>query len=952
MSPMSDPAVPPVATPSLPPTIPLDNIQAGIFDPTALAVETHVFLAMTSGASGRAFLRSIISHITTEAQVAPGDGALGQVRVNLGITSPGLIMLGVDPSVVSSFPEEFRDGMAARAAILGDNGASAPSEWDPTFRPAADGGPTFHLWLMVQGPDAASRDAELAALAALAASHAVVQIGLEEGAQLGPELAPAKEHFGFNDNLSQPGIEGVGQPVHPGQGTLQPDGTWTPIPVGCFLLGYPNGYGDPPSHPTDEALRQDSTFMVFRKLSQDVASFRGAVKETAGLLGLDEERCAAKFVGRWRSGAPLEITPDHDDPSIVDAPETANAFSYDAAPFSDCDGVRVPRLAHIRRVNPRDSLGSRSIIDPTNHRIIRRSAPYGPYLPESADGDDGQPRGLLFRAFNASILDQFEMIQSEWVNNANETNGLSTDRDPFVGSVEPMGPPARQLTASFTIPIPSADGSSFSCPTRHGLPQFVTVKGGAYFFVPSLSALAHLATDPAHAAVPSGGVPLDKSFVDVYRSIVAAPGNPPEAVLREQIGLVVGYQGHLVKLGNDLRASDSTKIFPTSIGVLLGTSADVREVFTRDDVFSVAGYGARLTDLTGPFLLGMDAGAQYDRESAIMRFVAPSSDLPALDQWLARFAASVVKDAAGAPGTTFDLVPLVADRVPVGFVGHYFGVPGPDDETLMTWLRAIGIYVFEWWSTLFPLPIKTFTTSITPTFEQYLDGLIDERSEAIAAGDPNVPDDVLTRLLDLPGVDSASHPRSLDRLGIRRNLAGFALGSSVALSTAIVSAVEYLLAPENLSALRTTRAAAKAGDRDLVGQCMLEAARLGQPSPPSVFRTALADHVLAAGTAREKLIPKGSIVVLNPAIAMTDPEAVADPMTFRPGRPLDTYMMFGEGKHTCFGTAIGMMILTSVGSALFSLDGLHQVSPVANGTAFPSSGYPATYLLSTAAAAP
>ena len=263
----------------------------------------------------------------------------------------------------------------------------------------------------------------------------------------------------------------------------------------------------------------------------------------------------------------------------------------------------------------------------------------------------------------------------------------------------------------------------------------------------------------------------------------------------------------------------------------------------------------------------------------------------------------------------------------------------------MGWLRAIGIYVFEWWSAFYP-PIKDYTTSISPALEGYLDGLIRQRSVEIATG-VTVPDDVLTRLLSLPGVDSPNHPMALDRLGIRRNLAGFALGSSVALSTAIVSAVQYLLDPANSAALATTQAAAKAGNTALVRQCMLEAARLGAPSPPSVFRTALTDVVLAQGTPRQKTIPAGSVVVLNPAIAMTDPDAVPDPLTFRTDRPAGTYMMFGEGMHTCFGTAIATMILGSVGRALFALDGLRQVSPMTSGTGIPGQFYPGRYVLAT-----
>lgn len=925
-------------------TVPLDEIQSGIFDPTAIAFETHLFMGVGDPEAGRVFVRSLVGRVTTEASI-PSDphASAAQTRVTVGFTWAGLAALGVGGDVLASFPEEFRDGMAARAVILGDDPSHAG--WDPVYLPPTGGRPPLHVWVMVQAPDVATLAAEVATIQALGGSDNVTVIGSEQAAQFGPEHGPAKEHFGFNDNLSQPGVEGVGQSVYPGQGGYMPDGSWKPIPVGCFLLGHQDGYGEIVEYPSDPALRTNGTYMVLRKLEQDVAGFRSYVAQTAQRLGMEEELCAAKFVGRWRSGAPLELAPDHDDPTILDDPATANAFTYRApcgpspATGGDLDGDRVPRRAHIRRVNPRDSLGANSVVNPADHRIIRRSAPYGPYL-DHVD-DDGRPRGLIFRAFNASILDQFEMIQAEWVNNGNEANGLSTDRDPFVGADITGTSREGPLGASFTIPQP--DGS---CPTRHNLPQFVTPRGGAYFFVPSLSGLAHLATDPVIPSPPAPpAVPPGMTFVVLYESIKAAPSNPPQAVLHEQIQVVLLYQQNLVELGRELRLSDSTKIFPTSIGVLLGTAADVTEVFTRNDVFSVCGYGERLIDITGPFLLGMDAGPQYEREASIMHFVTPSSDLRTLEPWIDGLAAALVTAAVSKPGTPFDLVSAVAIPAPLRFVGRYFGVPGPDDETLMGWLRAIGIYVFEWWSAFLP-SIKDWTTSISPAFEAYLDGLIQQRSIEIATGQ-TVPDDVLTRLLSLPGVDSPNHPMALDHLGIRRNLAGFALGSSVALSTAIVSAVQYLLDPASAAALQATRAAAQARDTTLVRQCMLEAARLGAPSPPSVFRTALTDVVLAQGTPREKTIPQGSVVVLNPAIAMTDPDAVPDPLTFRTDRPASTYMMFGEGMHTCFGTAIATMILGSVGRALFALDDLHEVSPMTTGVGIPGQFYPDSYLLAT-----
>jgi Dyp-type peroxidase family len=913
------------------PTVPLDDIQSGIFDGREIAHEAHLFVQVNDAARARGFLRAVANQVTAEADVAP-DREQPPSRLSIGWTWAGLAALGVDPSVLSSFPDDFVQGMASRAPVLGDNGANAPQHWEVPYSQA------IHAWIMVQASVVSVLDDRVAELSAQLAAADIAILGVERGDHFGPDVAPAQEHFGFNDNLSQPGIEGVGQPVRPGQGTLQPDGTWKPIPVGCFLLGYPNGYGDIESRPSSPEIRQNGTYMVFRKLEQDVPAFRAYVSESATLLGIDPELCAAKFVGRWRSGVPLELSPEVDDPSILKNPETCDAFGFGG----DADGVIVPHFAHIRRANPRDSLSDSSMVDVTNHRIIRRSAPYGPYLSEGATADDGKARGLLFRAFNASLLDQFELIQSEWINSANEAHGLSTDRDPFIGTVEPMGPPARQLGSSFTVPLP--DGS---CPTRYNLPRFVTVKGGAYFFVPGIHALTVLAQDPPVPPTPSPAP--DPGFLADYEAASKGPNLSPEQIAAQQVRVVLQHQGTLVALGEDLRRSDATKVFPTPIAVLLSTFPDIVEAFTRDDVFSVAAYGDRMGELIGPFILGMDQGPAYERESSVMRLVAPSSELDTLGSWIENFAAQTVEHAVS-PGTPFDLVNAIANRIPLGFIAHYFGVPGPDDPTLMTWLRASALYIFEFWTTQFPA-IKDAATATAVDFNSYLQWIIDDRL-SLAASDPSrLPDDVLTRLLALLGPDPTklpAGPLTLDLNGIRRNLAGFSIGCVVPPSGTIAFAMQYLLQAQNADALAMTRAAALADDDELLTQCMLEAARLGSASPPSLFRTVTSDYVMGRGTARATTIPKGSVVALYPSVAMTDPDFVEEPLTFRPGRPSWNYVMFGEGQHTCFGAAIGTLLLTYAGKALLKLPGLHEAGTLQVGVGVPGQFYPGRYLVAVA----
>jgi len=313
----------------------------------------------------------------------------------------------------------------------------------------------------------------MVSLLAHAAEHEVTLVGTQACGVLTPT---GQEHFGFADGLSNPEVEGSGVPAQPGSGKLMPDGTWAPIAAGEFLLGHRDEAGEIPVAPEPRLLARNSTYLVYRKLHQNIATFRRYVAEEGGRFPGGPESLAAKLMGRWYDGTPLAASPDHADPTIAGTPSLINAFTY----ATDAAGLRCPVGAHVRRSNPRDALGFPSLVN--RRRMIRRGAPYGRWIPLSEPGDDDGDHGLIFVALNASISRQFEFVQREWINYGNDFM-LGNTTDPVAGfhdgtdrTVIPGTPPARPVHVCT------------------GLPLFVEVRGGDYFFLPSMTALRAIAT--------------------------------------------------------------------------------------------------------------------------------------------------------------------------------------------------------------------------------------------------------------------------------------------------------------------------------------------------------------------------------------------------------------------------------------------------------------------------
>jgi Dyp-type peroxidase family len=375
----------------------------------------------------------------------------------VGLTYSGMAAIGVTEQSLHSFPEAFRVGMAARSDQLGDHGDNDPSLWDPEF-----GTGDIHVGVSVFS---ASREAWRRTMD-VARQHYAGRPGLavlqtqDFGAQPG-DLNP----LGYRDSIGQPAIEGSGVEPLPGQRPA--------IKAGEFILGYPGETGVPLPAPQPEVLGRNGTYMGLRKYQSRVGAFNRFLHAHARTEA-ERELLAAKLVGRWRSGAPLTLAPDRDDPELGADPLRNNDFTYAADP----DGRQVPRGSHMRRMNPRDS-EMEVLVDVNIHRIIRRSTTFGaPYDPGAlSQQDDETPHGLYFLFISAKAMATMEFLQQEWINNGNFMD-LGEERDPNVG-LQPEG-------ATFTIPRK---------PVRrriHGIETFNVLRGGEYFFLPSLSALEWL----------------------------------------------------------------------------------------------------------------------------------------------------------------------------------------------------------------------------------------------------------------------------------------------------------------------------------------------------------------------------------------------------------------------------------------------------------------------------
>jgi Dyp-type peroxidase family len=434
----------------------------------------YFLLSLGEPKAARAWLLELLKVVTTGERWDIHNKPA--TAVNIAFTCPGLVQRGLPLASLLSFPLEFQQGMRARGDILGDLGRNGPAHWDRVWQEGQ-----VHAWLAVNARSSlalekCSRDMQ--DLLAQTQGARVLEPQDAGAISIGDEVT-AKEHFGYTDGFGNPDFKGAQRECVPGQGKLTENGGWEALATGEFLLGYADEAGELPVAPIPHLLGRNGTFMVYRKLHQNVAAFRAYLDAKGSQYPGGKEKLAAKFVGRWRDGTPLELSPGRPDPAIVKDDTKNTNFTYGA----DLAGTRCPIGAHIRRAHPRDAFGFNGGLV-NRRRVMRRGLPYGQYVPEGQPVSDADDRGIIFMALNASIFRQFEFVQQQWMeygNDAHQGNdkdllvGNHNGKDRFVvqGTTDPANPP-------------------FIC---GGLTNFVELRGGDYFFMPSLTALAMMATD-------------------------------------------------------------------------------------------------------------------------------------------------------------------------------------------------------------------------------------------------------------------------------------------------------------------------------------------------------------------------------------------------------------------------------------------------------------------------
>jgi len=471
----------------------------------------HLLLAVTDAAAARDWLAALIEEIPTAGWAENLVDRLGRdvegadsgtptaqrpssptFAAHVAVSYAGLAELGLPPAELTGFPAEFTAGMAAReAGLIPDVGTST---WQAPFGDR-EAEPRPHLLLMLSAPDQAALDAELAQRPHVVpgdTSGLIVLDSIEAGrisdapSPDGARASGFREHFGFVDGLSQPRVHGVTT----GRNTAE-------LPSGEALLGYRDVDGDTSGAGLPAAIGRNGSYLVWRKLEQDVDGFGELTRDLADSLagrvatGTDpQELAAAKLMGRWRDGTPVTLSSEGPRPALAKQP-----FSFQA---SDAEGFSCPVGAHVRRANPRDSRpvdpdpdrleGKDAELEGTlalRHRMLRRGIPYGKPVsagtwagapaPKLTDAD-AEERGLLFVALVGDIHRQFEFVQAHWLSDGNSFR-LGSDSD-VVGGAAPAG-------CKFI-----AQGPHPTFVEQHK--QVVTCRGGEYFLLPGIKALRRI----------------------------------------------------------------------------------------------------------------------------------------------------------------------------------------------------------------------------------------------------------------------------------------------------------------------------------------------------------------------------------------------------------------------------------------------------------------------------
>ena len=190
----------------------LEDIQHILLTRTPAMTGRYEFLSFDDPAGGRAWLSELIDRVDS---AATAQASMDSTKrwITLAFTWSGLRALGLPEESLATFPEAFRQGMAARADILGDTGANHPDNWVGGLA----GGDLHAIAILFARDDAEHARAtgehdKLVARCEGVRSLSVLDLNAT------PPFNYAHDHFGFRDRLSQPVIEGSGEVPTPGSG--------------------------------------------------------------------------------------------------------------------------------------------------------------------------------------------------------------------------------------------------------------------------------------------------------------------------------------------------------------------------------------------------------------------------------------------------------------------------------------------------------------------------------------------------------------------------------------------------------------------------------------------------------------------------------------------------------------------------------------------------------------
>jgi len=462
----------------------LKNIQGDILGGLPKKTQTNVFFQIVDVTNFRKQLRALIPLITTTDQVLKDRDAINQHKksgnhgllklfgVNIAFSHLGFVKMGIDDSKLTD--TAFIQGQRLDSENLGDPGTGTGPTFQPNWLPEFK--KDLHGVIVFTGDRHDTVDekkAEVLRIFGVPGPQPSILIITTIVGDVRPGKEAGHEHFGFLDGISNPTVIGFDTNPLPGPASVRP---------GILLVGEP---GD--SITTRDPWMVDGSFLAFRYLFQLVPEFNKFLTDNpVQVPGLSPEEgselLGARFVGRWKSGAPIDLRPFEDDPALGADPQKNNNFSY----AGELSSQKIcPFAAHTRKTNPRSDLNN----NVEAQRIMRRGIQFGPEVTKQEQDTNTtiENRGLMFHSYQSSITNGFRFVQIFWADNPNFTFTETTPQKPgidaIIGQTSPVtsGGQPRHLS-----------GSNPDDPTINDnltLPAWVIPKGGEYFFNPSIQGL-------------------------------------------------------------------------------------------------------------------------------------------------------------------------------------------------------------------------------------------------------------------------------------------------------------------------------------------------------------------------------------------------------------------------------------------------------------------------------